>query len=97
MLLRGSLPPALFRRLTSPATPPVDAWLRGELRSVTEQHLLAGDPDGLFRMDAVAALWKGFLAGRAPWSPVWALLNARAWLHGQRARTQGTAPRRRAA
>ena len=96
-LLRGSLPPTLFRRLAPPPPPPVEAWLRGELRTQAEQHLLADDGDGLFHMDAVTALWKGFLAGRAPWAPVWALLNARAWLHARGARGRGTAPRRRAA
>jgi asparagine synthase (glutamine-hydrolysing) len=96
-LLRASLPPTLFRRLAPAAAPPYDAWLRGDLRPVAEEHLLADDPDGHFRVDAVAGLWKGFLAGRVPWSPVWALVNVRAWLRAQRTRGRWTMPRRHAA
>ena len=83
-VLEGVLPPAIFRRLASPPTPPVSTWLRDELRTRAEDTLLADDGGGLFRRDGVAELWKAFLAGRAPAEPVWSLLTVRAWMDAQR-------------
>src|SRR5262249_26529813 len=40
-VLDGVLPPGLFKRLAPPAPPPIARWLRHELRSVAESHLLA--------------------------------------------------------
>ncbi len=98
-VLEGVLPQPLFRRLAAPPPPPIADWLRNELRSVAEEHLLAEDPEGLFRTDALAGLWKAFCAGRASWEPVWSLVTVRAWMHAARERTrsEGTERRRRAA
>lgn len=98
-VLDGVLPPPLFRRLASPLPPPVADWLRADLRATAEEHLLAADGDGLFRREALADLWKAFLAGRAPWEPVWSLLTVRAWMSAQRGHRhgEGTEPGRRAA
>ncbi len=92
-VLQGILPPVLLRRLRTPPPPPIEQWLRGDLRAVVEGHLLADDGDGLFRRDALAALWKDFIAGRAPWQPVWSLATARAWIAAQR--SSALAERRR--
>jgi len=83
-VLEGVLPPPIFRRLASPPPPPVASWLRGELRTIAEDTLLADDGGGLFRRDGVAEVWKAFLGGRAPWEPVWSLLTVRAWMAAQR-------------
>jgi hypothetical protein len=98
-VLEGVLPPALFKRLAPPPAPPIAHWLRNDLRSVAEEHLLASDGDDLFRTDAIAELWKAFVAGRAPWQPVWSVLNVRAWMTAarDRARTEGIERRQRAA
>ena len=94
-VLDGVLPAALFRRLAAPPPPPIAHWLRGELRTVAEGHLLSADRDGLFRTEALADLWKAFLAGRAPWEPVWSLVTVRAWMSTQRERTCTVGPERR--
>jgi hypothetical protein len=96
-LLDGVLPTPILKRLAPPAPPPIGDWLRTELRAAAEAHLLEHDGDGLFRLDALGELWKAFLAGRAPWEPVWSLVTARAWMSAQRGRTQDTERRRRAA
>ncbi len=98
-ILDGVLPPALFRRLAMPPPPPIGHWLRNELRTACEEHLLAPDGDGLFRREALAELWSAFLAGRAPAEPVWSLVTVRAWMHAARDRTrsEGGERRRRAA
>ena len=74
-------------------------WLRTDLRAVAEEHLLADDPDGLFRREALVDLWKAFTAGRAPWEPVWSMVTVRAWMSAARERTHSeeTERRRRAA
>jgi asparagine synthase (glutamine-hydrolysing) len=98
-VLEGVLPPPLFRRLAPPPPPPVAEWLRTDLRAVAEEHLLADDPDGLFRREALVDLWKAFTAGRAPWEPVWSMVTVRAWMSAARERTHSeeTERRRRAA
>jgi hypothetical protein len=98
-VLEGVLPPALFKRLAPPPPPPIAHWLRTDLRSIAEEHLLTDDGDTLFRTEAIAELWKAFIAGRAPWEPVWSVLNVRAWMTAtrDRARTEGTERRQRAA
>jgi hypothetical protein len=97
-VLEGVLPPALFKRLAPPPPPPIAHWLRHDLRTIAEDHLISSD-DEVFRRDAIADLWKAFLAGRAPWEPVWSVLNVRAWMTATRDRThtEGTERRQRAA
>lgn len=96
-LLEGVLPAPLLRRLAPPAPPPIDEWLRNDLRAVAESHLLGHDGDGLFRTDALGELWTAFLAGRAPWEPVWSLVTVRAWMSAQRSQSESAERRRRAA
>jgi asparagine synthase (glutamine-hydrolysing) len=93
-ILDGVLPPPLFRRLASPPPPPVASWLRGGLRTIAEEQLLTEDGSGLFRQDGVAELWRAFVAGRAPWEPVWSLLTVRAWMRAQRGFRHGELPAR---
>ena len=93
--LQGTLPASLLRRLAPPPAPPLGAWMRGELRPVVESHILAPDPDGLFHTDALAELWRSFLAGHAPSAPVWSIATVRAWLSARRAVTSSAGPERR--
>ncbi|MCC6763996.1 MAG: hypothetical protein IT293_04965, partial [Deltaproteobacteria bacterium] len=90
--------PPLLRRLAPPPPPPIGHWLRNELRASCEEHLLTDDGENLFRQEALDGLWKAFLAGRAPWEPVWSVLTVRAWMHAglDRGRSAG-GERRRAA
>jgi len=91
-VLSGMLPPPL-RRPMRPATPPIDAWMRGPLRPLAESCVLADDPDGLFARNGVEALWRGFLAGTVDWRAVWPVAVLRAWIEKQRERAR-VAPRR---
>jgi hypothetical protein len=94
-VLQGVIPEPLFRRLATPPPPPIAEWLRGDLRAVAEHHLLTDDGDGLFLGAALADLWKAFLAGRAPWEPVWSLVTVRAWMSAQRDRVRSDGAERR--
>jgi hypothetical protein len=59
--------------------------MRGELRPLLESALLGGDDrEQLFVAGELDALWQRFLAGRAPWRPVWSLALLRAWIAGRR-------------
>jgi hypothetical protein len=91
-VLEGMLPPPL-RRPMRPATPPIDVWLRAELRPLVESYLFADDPEGLFVRSGVEQLWNGFLAGKVGWSGVWPVAVLRAWVAARRERGR-IAPRR---
>ena len=101
-VVRGAVQRALLRGLVRPTSPPVAAWMRGELRPLVEAHLFGDDPEGFFLRAGTESLWAGFLAGRVDWRPVWSLATLRAWIGvrrvtvpaGQRDRS---AVRRRAA
>jgi hypothetical protein len=90
-VLDGTLPPPLRPRLP-PTMPPLDAWLRGELRSLAEGTLLGDDPEGLFLAAGVEELWRGFLAGRVGWRQVWSVVVLRAWIAARRDRRRDTGP-----
>ncbi len=94
-ILDGALPPPLRRRLGPASAPPVGRWMRGELRGVCEEHLLADDGTGLFRQPALDDLWKGFLDGRTPWKAVWSIVTIRAWMHAARAHGRSAGGERR--
>ena len=59
---------------------PIEGWMRNELRSFLEPHLLDDDADSLFVRDGLRSLWREFQAGRADWRAVWAAATLRAWL-----------------
>src|SRR6185369_5157348 len=46
-VLAANVPPPLRKRV-SPTSVPLAVWLRGDLRPVVEQYLLADDPEGFF-------------------------------------------------
>jgi asparagine synthase (glutamine-hydrolysing) len=98
-ILDGVLPPALFRKLAPAPAPPIGHWLRNDLRPACEEALLTDDGHGLFRNEAIAEVWKAFLAGRVSWEPIWSLVTVRAWMHAGRERTRNARgdARRRAA
>ncbi len=72
--------PARFAHPPAARPLPVERWMRNELRSFLEPHLLDDDADGLFVRDGLHALWREFQAGRADWQAVWAVATVRAWL-----------------
>jgi asparagine synthase (glutamine-hydrolysing) len=84
-VLGGTLPPP-FRHRVRPATPPVCAWLRAELRPLVEGHLFADDPEGFFLRPGIEDLWRGVLAGRVGWRQVWPVAVLRAWIAARRGR-----------
>ncbi len=63
---------------------PLEVWMRGNLRSLCDQHLgpngLAGR--GMFRPAAVQSVWQSFLSAKpkTTWSRPWALITLNAWL-----------------
>jgi asparagine synthase (glutamine-hydrolysing) len=82
--LDGLLPESIVRRPKQGFALPFDLWLRGPVRHFCAQRL---GPDGLggrgmFRPEAVWALWTRFLARRpdVSWSRVWVLVVLEAWL-----------------
>ncbi len=90
-VLAGTLPPPL-RPPLRPTMPPIDAWMRAELRPLVERHLLGEDPEGLFVAAGVEELWRGFLAGRVGWREVWSVVVLRAWIAARRDRSRDTGP-----
>jgi asparagine synthase (glutamine-hydrolysing) len=86
--MRGLLPMSIVHRPKQGFTLPFDPWMRGPLKALCEERLgergLAGR--GLMKPDALAGLWRSFIAGGrdVSWSRVWALVVLDAWLdqHG---------------
>jgi len=94
MKRRGNISKYLLRRVLDRYVPrnlverpkqgfgvPLDSWLRGNLRSLLEEHL---DPKqvesgGLFEPAVVRAQLDRFLAGRCGHSRVWSLLMFQMW------------------
>jgi len=77
----GDLPPSIVFRRKTTFTFPWAIWLRGALRSITEQALMSL-PDLItnFRPEGVQAIWQNFLDGKTSWSRVWALAVLSKWL-----------------
>ena len=77
------VPATLLDRPKLGFDPPLDAWLRGPLRTWAED-LLAADrlrSQGLFAVDAVRAVWVEHLSGaRDHGYALWAVLMAQQWL-----------------
>ena len=91
-VLGGTLPPP-FRQHVRPTAPPLAVWLRAELRSLVEGHLLADDPEGLFLRSGLEELWRGFVAERVGWRELWSVTVLRAWLAARRDRSPARAQR----
>ena len=91
-VLAGTLPPPLRAPLRPPA-PPIDAWMRAELRPLVEGYLLGDDPEELFVRAGVEELWRGFLARRVGWREAWTVAVLRAWIAARRGRRRDTGPR----
>lgn len=77
------LPPAVVQRRKMGFTLPFAPWLRAELRRPVEESLLDPTHGGAvaeaLNGPAVAAVWRGFLAGRIHWSRPWALYVLKCW------------------
>ena len=91
------LPPHTLRRAKQGFSLPLDAWMRGELRTEVESVLCdssVGGPVGeALDPEAVGSVWRGFLAGRRHWTETWALYVVKRWGEGLRVgRTSGVQP-----
>ncbi|MDT8368407.1 MAG: asparagine synthase (glutamine-hydrolyzing) [Longimicrobiales bacterium] len=81
-VLRRHLPRELVDGPKIGFSVPLDRWLRGPLRSWSEEML---DPetlarDGLLEPGAVQAAWRAFIGGRSENAPgIWALLSFQSW------------------
>ena len=95
-LLRSTIPPSFSRQLVAAEAPPIDRWMRLELRPLVEAHLFGADPEGFFVSSGVEALWQSFLHGAAPALPVWSLAALRAWIGAHRSATRAADPVRAA-
>ncbi len=77
----GDLPPSIVFRRKTTFTFPWAIWLRGPLRTITQQALMAlSDLIADFRPEGVQAIWQNFLNGKTSWSRVWALAVLSHWL-----------------
>ena len=91
------LPPHTLRRAKQGFSLPLDAWMRGELRTEVESVLCdssVGGPVGAaLDPEAVGSVWRGFLAGRRHWTEAWALYVVKRWGECLRVgRTSGVQP-----
>jgi asparagine synthetase B (glutamine-hydrolysing) len=83
-LLHSTIPRPFSRQLGAVEAPPLDRWMRLELRPLVEAHLFGADPEGFFVSSGIEVLWKSFLHGAAPALPVWSLAALRAWIGAHR-------------
>ena len=85
------LSPHTLRRKKQGFSLPLDRWMRGALRPEVESVLCdpsVGGPVGeALDPQAVASVWRGFLAGRRHWSEAWALYVVKRWGEGLRVRS----------
>jgi len=62
-------------------TLPIDRWMRGGMRDVTEDAVVSLGEAGLgFDRRELTNLWHRYLGGRVAWRPVWALAVLGMWL-----------------
>jgi len=81
-LLARFLPSELIDRPKQGFEPPVDAWLRGDLRDWAEELLSPARlaDSGLMAPAVVRARWHEHLSGRRNWAyPLWVVLMLQAW------------------
>ena len=86
--LEGLVPSEIVNRPKQGFVLPFEPWMRGALRAFCAERLEFGRvaARGLFRPEAVQALWDAFLEGRGgvSWSRLWVLVVLEEWLerHG---------------
>jgi asparagine synthase (glutamine-hydrolysing) len=86
--IKGLVPDEIVRRPKQGFVLPFEPWMRGALRAFCAERLELGRvaARGLFRPEAVQALWNAFLEGRGgvSWSRLWVLVVLEEWLerHG---------------
>jgi asparagine synthase (glutamine-hydrolysing) len=74
------LPPEIVNRPKRGFTFPFEQWLRGKMRPVIENALLASDSDhSLISSGAARDVWSRFLAGETSWSRPWSLFVLKTW------------------
>jgi asparagine synthase (glutamine-hydrolysing) len=79
--LAGLLPPEILTRPKRHFSPPLAAWLRGDLRDYADAALFSQQAnDGLLQQDQVARLWKEHQESARDHSrALWAVLMFRVW------------------
>ncbi len=74
------LPGEIVNRPKRGFTLPFERWLRGEMKPMVEEALLANDlRQSLLSADAVRNVWNRFLAGETSWSRPWSLFVLKRW------------------
>ncbi len=83
------LPAEIVRRPKQGFVLPFAVWMRGALRPFCEKRLKRLGERGIFRPDALQALWDAFLAGKrsVTWSRLWALVVLEEWMERQEVET----------
>jgi asparagine synthase (glutamine-hydrolysing) len=79
--VRGWLPDDILDRPKQGFAVPLDAWLRGEMRSLPEEVLLdpASTDRGVFRREGVSRLIAEHREGRDRSAQLWAMINLELW------------------
>jgi asparagine synthase (glutamine-hydrolysing) len=77
------LPPEIVHRPKMGFTLPWESWMKNELKTFCETHLLSLAAHEPFNKNGVMQLWKQFLNGdpTVSWSRVWPLVVLGHWLH----------------
>jgi len=81
-LLYSYVPPALVDRPKMGFSVPIDAWLRGPLRSWAEALLAPArlKREGFFRPEPILQKWQAHLSGKRNWTNfIWTVLMFQAW------------------
>lgn len=77
------LPPHTLHRKKQGFSLPLDRWMRGalcaEVESVMRDSSMGGPVGEALDPEAVASVWRGFLARRRHWTEAWALYAVKRW------------------
>lgn len=60
---------------------PLEIWMREHLRATFPEVVLSSARQDLWNLEAVGAIWAGYLAGRVHWSLPWTFYALARWMH----------------
>lgn len=83
--LERSLPQAVLSQPKRGFTFPIETWLRRDLASTFESHVLDPHNAEFWDLDAVRRIWQAHLAGRVHWSVPWQFYAFARWHQRQHA------------